>query len=783
MALAYDNSASSAAAANTSLTYSHTTAGSNRILVVGVALEITGAITVTSVTYAGVPMSFIRARSNTSAAPDKRVELFWLPNPATGANDVVVTTSATADIQAGSISLTGAMLTGQPDASNDAIGASTAPSVAVVTIEDNDWVIDVQTGEGTTNTAGAGQTERWSQTTGGFESSGSHEGPKTPAGSVTMSWSTSDDDEWAIAAAAFAPDTGGLSNPGSLVIGTDINNLTSYTTGAFNTVSGWLYLIPYYTRLAAGTALPVTSVTVSSGETVNILSDFAVTGVQGGGFAWFVATGTNTGVTATFDFNSVSQASFGYNVINMYGQDASPIGLTATATTSAATNHDISLASAPAATSKVVGLFVANTGAVGAVAVEAGTGREIAEAANAETNYIGTQYRKSQELKWDTTAGLNGKLVAVEIKEAGGSATIVSNDTALALTIDNTTITQNHVIAPQDIALALTVDNDTITQNHVVASDDITLGLTEDNATIIENNVLGTQDIALALSEDNTTVTETNFNLVSQDISLALTEDSTTISQNHILASDDIALALTEDNTTIVETNNLTVQDIALGLTTDSTTIDQTNFVLTVQDIVHALTIDNTTITQNHIVASEDIALGLTEDVTTINQNHILPLDDIFLGLTEDNTTIDQTNFVLTAQDVLLSLTEDNTTIAQNHILTAQDLLLALTEDEANITQNHIIVAQDILLSLLLDNTDLEVITNNLIVDDLSLGLSMDNTTITQVHTIVAQDIALTLRLDNGKVVVFVAARPYYIDTNGNIYWVLSQEIGLVEKI
>jgi hypothetical protein len=165
------------------------------ILIVGVALEEDSTTpTVTSMTYGGAPMSFVVRREQTSGAPDKNVELWYLIAPSTGANDVVINVSPNADIQAGAISLTGAKQSGQPDAFNSNLG--------------NCWVIDVQTGEGGANTAGAGQTERWSQTVGGFESSGSYEGPKTPAGTVTMSWGVTSTD-WVIAAVSIAPDTGG----------------------------------------------------------------------------------------------------------------------------------------------------------------------------------------------------------------------------------------------------------------------------------------------------------------------------------------------------------------------------------------------------------------------------------------------------------------------------------------------------------------------------------------------------------------------------------------------
>lgn len=209
-----------------------------------------------------------------------------------------------------------------------------------------------------------------------------------------------------------------LTNPTHLVTNTSTANAASYVTGGFDTVAGRLYIICYYTRIGVAPAVAVSTITVTSGETVTIDGSFAVTTARGAGFGWFVATGTNTGVTATLDYGGVGQVSQGWSIFEMTGQATSPIAQSTTTTTSATTAHDITLAGAPAASSIVVGVLAANTGNVGSVGPEPSTGTEIGEAANAETNFIGTQYRANQQLKWDSTGSLTGALVAAEIVEA-----------------------------------------------------------------------------------------------------------------------------------------------------------------------------------------------------------------------------------------------------------------------------------------------------------------------------------------------------------------------------
>ena len=209
MAIAFDNANSSKVTGASSITFSKTNTGSNLILAVGVA--ITDATladrTVSGITYNAVALTKIRSDDDTTA-PAGRSEMWYLVNPATGANNVVVTMGGTNTVlAAGAISLTGAAQTGQPDANNGAVGANNTPTVNVTTVADNSWVVDViRVVTPTVSTAGAGQTERWEQNASDDDNhaAGSTEGPKTPAGSVTMSWTT-EYKSWAISAASFSP--------------------------------------------------------------------------------------------------------------------------------------------------------------------------------------------------------------------------------------------------------------------------------------------------------------------------------------------------------------------------------------------------------------------------------------------------------------------------------------------------------------------------------------------------------------------------------------------------
>lgn len=202
--IAFDAASSAQAGSGSSLSWSHTCSGSDRLLVVGTNSGdfSAGDRVVNSITYNGVNLTKIRSDDSGNS----RSEIWYLVNPALGANTVQVNfAGGVSEMQAGAISLTGVDQSSPLDANNGATGSSSSPSVNVTTIADNAWVLDSLLVENTPSiSVGAGQTSRWSEDNANSRGRGSTEGPKTPAGSVTMSWSLGSSENWRLSAASFA---------------------------------------------------------------------------------------------------------------------------------------------------------------------------------------------------------------------------------------------------------------------------------------------------------------------------------------------------------------------------------------------------------------------------------------------------------------------------------------------------------------------------------------------------------------------------------------------------
>lgn len=202
--LVYDNASSSKAANTNSLAWAHTTGTDyERLLVVctGAGDAVAADRLVTGITYNGQSLTKIREDSSGAGAAG----IWYLINPDSGSNTVTISFTGTCTgVTGGAITLSRAKQSGQPDANNGANGTSTTPTVDVTTSADNCWVIDSVSCQAQTPSVGSGQTSRWNEEEGGLRSAGSTEGPKTPAGAVTMSW-TITSAPWWISAASFAP--------------------------------------------------------------------------------------------------------------------------------------------------------------------------------------------------------------------------------------------------------------------------------------------------------------------------------------------------------------------------------------------------------------------------------------------------------------------------------------------------------------------------------------------------------------------------------------------------
>lgn len=183
-----------------SFTHSHTVSGTDRLLVVEVALN-NGAPdkTVSSITYAGQSLTQLTEAVNTNNNVP-RVEVWYLVAPPIGTHNIVVTLDDINEVAIGAISYTGVDQTMPIDGTVTAQGTSTSVSVSVSS-ETNDLVQDVMASRAQgLPSVGANQTELWNVEMGGNGITNYFGAGSTEPGalSVIMNWTLTESEDWVI---------------------------------------------------------------------------------------------------------------------------------------------------------------------------------------------------------------------------------------------------------------------------------------------------------------------------------------------------------------------------------------------------------------------------------------------------------------------------------------------------------------------------------------------------------------------------------------------------------
>lgn len=213
MAIAFDaTSGGRLTPPGTSYTLSHTCSGTNRILFVGA-----GSLndTITSVTYGGTSMTLV-AKSSYPGSGRIGTALYYLINPASGANNIVVSSSASDNITIAAASYTGAKQSAQPDANSTTNNAASSVTGSVTTVADNCWLVMAAVNDQNNFTAGSGTTMR--QTDPNY-SIGDSNAAKTPAGSHSLTFNISPSASNGAVIASFSPATASAPSTDALMFG------------------------------------------------------------------------------------------------------------------------------------------------------------------------------------------------------------------------------------------------------------------------------------------------------------------------------------------------------------------------------------------------------------------------------------------------------------------------------------------------------------------------------------------------------------------------------------
>lgn len=184
MAIAFDATSNGGTGApGTSLTLAHTISGTNTVLFVGVQWQSPNPAP--TVTYAGASM-MVTADSPSTDGSSIFAYLFYLFNPATGTNNIVVSgnfSGAGQSCMLANASYNGASQAGLFSQSHTSNTTATASTVLTTTSPNNGWLVGFFRNEVGGATAGTGTIFRFS---GGDHDFGDSNGALSPAGTYSI---------------------------------------------------------------------------------------------------------------------------------------------------------------------------------------------------------------------------------------------------------------------------------------------------------------------------------------------------------------------------------------------------------------------------------------------------------------------------------------------------------------------------------------------------------------------------------------------------------------------
>lgn len=190
----------------TSLTWSATVTGANPIIIVDVTKGCASGGVPSGVTYNGVALTLVTSVGWGGVGPTITY-MYYLINPSTGANNVVISFSSTVNcyVAGMSASYTGVSQVSFPDSSNSNSGIGTSISVSTTVVAANSWLVSVIGSNNGTITSGTNCTVRIQNGAPGDGMADSNGTVST--GSQTATCTQGGTTTWAMITASLAPFT------------------------------------------------------------------------------------------------------------------------------------------------------------------------------------------------------------------------------------------------------------------------------------------------------------------------------------------------------------------------------------------------------------------------------------------------------------------------------------------------------------------------------------------------------------------------------------------------
>ena len=299
-----------------------------------------------------------------------------------------------------------------------------------------------------------------------------------------------------------------------------------------------------------------------------------------------------------------------------------------------------------------------------------------------------------------------------EYVSAGGGVSLVIQDMAHGVAIDNIALTSQLGLSIADMAHGVTIDNIVLTSQLALAVADMAHGVTIDNLTLaaIDSTSLVVADMLHAVTIDAPVLTTTTV-LAIADLAHALAIDNLALTLDTSLVIAELTHALAVDNLVLTLDTSLVIAELAHTLTIDNLTLStaaSTN--LTVADLLHAVTIDNVALTSQLALVVADMAHALAIDNLVLTSATTLAIAELAHTVAIDNLTLTAlTGTNLLIDDTTHAVSIDNVVLTSATALVIADMVHALAFDNVTLTSATALVIADMLHGVSIDNLTLSI--------------------------------------------------------------------------
>jgi len=412
----------------------------------------------------------------------------------------------------------------------------------------------------------------------------------------------------------------------------------------------------------------------------------------------------------------------------------------------------------------------------------------------------------------EVTSGDASSFVNVSIDAGSSDPTISKSDTA--------TLTES-VTINIDPKLVVETETATLTESVTVRQENYVINKSDSiSVTDTDTVTLGAlPDYTISVS-DSTTITDTD-NVIQGNYTVNKSESATvtdtpTVSQGNYIISKSETATLTEsrtvlipelpisksDTATVTDTPTVLIAERTVNVSDSTTVTDVDTVTITAIDDLAATVSDTSTLTENltilipELLINKSDSVAVTESVSIYQTNYNINKSETVTG-TESTTLlipelfVNETENVSTTENAIVNtgnqafynvITSESATVSEQVTAVMSDGLQSVS-DNVTLTESVAVSVQATTTPNIAKSESISVGESVTVEPPLLVIGESESVNVYDTPTVSLPTLETNIVVSDSISGSTTPARKYYIDSEGSVYWIVSEAIGLVQKV